>query len=71
MSRSEETWAAVQRDIADILSVDLSEIYDSVGLGLHPAWDSLAHVRVMFMLENHLHRELATQEQAKSLFRYQ
>jgi len=37
--------------IAEALGCEPEEVSDGLGLGLHPKWDSLAHLRVMMLLE--------------------
>ncbi|MBT8004872.1 MAG: acyl carrier protein [Rhodospirillales bacterium] len=39
--------------IAEALDCSPGDITDGLGLGLHPKWDSLAHLRVMMALEQH------------------
>ncbi|MGJ3258674.1 MAG: acyl carrier protein [Rhodospirillales bacterium] len=39
--------------IGEALKCAPDDLNDGAGLGLHPKWDSLAHIRVMMLLEQH------------------
>ena len=37
--------------LAEALECEVDEISDTSGLGIHPKWDSLAHMRLLLILE--------------------
>jgi acyl carrier protein len=37
--------------LAEALECEVNEISDTSGLGTHPKWDSLAHMRLLLILE--------------------
>lgn len=37
--------------LAEALECEVDEILDTSGLGIHPKWDSLAHMRLLLILE--------------------
>ncbi|MEQ8504089.1 MAG: acyl carrier protein [Rhodospirillales bacterium] len=39
--------------VAEALECSIDDLVEGTGLGAHPKWDSLAHVRVMLALERH------------------
>ncbi|MEM7569331.1 MAG: acyl carrier protein [Pseudomonadota bacterium] len=48
--------------IADALSVPAADVTSATGLATTPAWDSLAHMRLVLALEDRLGRQLTPNE---------
>lgn len=48
--------------VADALSLPHSDVTAQTGLATHPAWDSLAHMRIVLSVEEALGRQLTPDE---------
>lgn len=53
---------AATRLLATALQVDESDIGDSTAIGATERWDSLAHMRLVLSLEEHLGHQLDTED---------
>lgn len=51
-------WQAARRLLAAAVSMEPAEIGTDAAIGVLPEWDSLAHMRLITALEEHLGREL-------------
>jgi len=45
--------------LAEALGIEADQVSDDAGIGLTPQWDSLAHMRIILALEDHLGKMLA------------